>query len=186
MPKLVGINEFGRRVGEDHPGARLTDADVEELIRCYVKAARVARDCGADFVDIKHCHGYLLHEFLGAHTRPGKFGGSFENRTRILRDIIAGIRADGNAIDTTEFFGKETSVWVTAKRKNEARTVAAALGIKKIHVFKKQAKDDPSLVVVVGTKFSDPKELKIKKAPSSSLYGPKDGRAADETDCSPA
>ena len=88
--------------------------------------------------------------------------------------------------NTTEFFGKETSVWVTAKRKNEARTVAAALGIKKIHVFKKQAKDDPSLVVVVGTKFSDPKELKIKKAPSSSLYGPKDGRAADETDCSPA
>jgi len=77
----------------------LTDAEVEELIRCYVRAARVARACGADFVDLKHCHGYLLHEFLGAHTRPGKFGGSFENRTRILRDIVAGIRADGNAID---------------------------------------------------------------------------------------
>ena len=77
----------------------LTDADVEELIQCYIRAARVARDCGADFVDIKHCHGYLLHEFLSAHTRPGKFGGSFANRTRILRDIIAGIRADGNPID---------------------------------------------------------------------------------------
>ncbi len=77
----------------------LTDDDVEELIRCYVRAAKIARACGADFVDIKHCHGYLLHEFLGAHTRPGKFGGSFENRTRILRDIIAGIRADGNPID---------------------------------------------------------------------------------------
>jgi 2,4-dienoyl-CoA reductase-like NADH-dependent reductase (Old Yellow Enzyme family) len=50
-------------------------------------------------VDIKHCHGYLLHEFLGAHTRPGKFGGSFENRTRILRDIVAGIRASGNEIE---------------------------------------------------------------------------------------
>ena len=77
----------------------LTDDDVEELIRCYVRAAKIARACGADFVDIKHCHGYLLHEFLGAHTRPGKFGGSFENRTRILRDIIAGIRADANPID---------------------------------------------------------------------------------------
>jgi 2,4-dienoyl-CoA reductase-like NADH-dependent reductase (Old Yellow Enzyme family) len=54
---------------------------------------------GADFVDIKHCHGYLLHEFLGAFTRPGKFGGSFDNRARILRDIIAGIRADGNEIE---------------------------------------------------------------------------------------
>ena len=76
-----------------------TDAEIEELIQCYIRAAKIAHDVGADFVDIKHCHGYLLHEFLGAHTRPGKFGGSFENRTRILRDIIAGIRASGNPID---------------------------------------------------------------------------------------
>jgi NADPH2 dehydrogenase len=76
-----------------------TDDEIEELIRCYVRAAAVARAAGADFVDIKHCHGYLLHEFLGAHTRPGKFGGSFENRTRILREIVTGIRASGNAID---------------------------------------------------------------------------------------
>ena len=71
----------------------------------YVRVARVAHmahgahGAGADFVDIKHCHGYLLHEFLGAHTRPGRYGGSFENRTRMLRDIIAGIRADGNPIE---------------------------------------------------------------------------------------
>jgi 2,4-dienoyl-CoA reductase-like NADH-dependent reductase (Old Yellow Enzyme family) len=76
-----------------------TDSEIEELIQCYIRAAKIARDVGADFVDLKHCHGYLLHEFLGAHTRPGKFGGSFENRTRILRDIIAGIRASGNPID---------------------------------------------------------------------------------------
>ncbi len=75
------------------------DDEIEELICCYVRAAAVARTAGADFVDIKHCHGYLLHEFLGAHTRPGKFGGSFEHRTRILREIVAGIRASGNAID---------------------------------------------------------------------------------------
>ena len=75
------------------------DAEIEELIQCYIRAARIAREAGADFVDIKHCHGYLLHEFLGAHTRTGKFGGSFENRTRILREIAAGIRAEGNTID---------------------------------------------------------------------------------------
>ncbi len=77
----------------------LSDADIEKLILCYVKSARIAADVGADFVDLKHCHGYLLHEFLGAFTRPGKYGGSFENRTRILREIIEGIRADGNKID---------------------------------------------------------------------------------------
>ena len=76
-----------------------TDAEIEELIQCYIRAAKIAWDVGADFVDIKHCHGYLLHEFLGAHTRSGKFGGSFENRTRILRDIVAGIRASGNKIE---------------------------------------------------------------------------------------
>ena len=77
----------------------LSDGEVEELIQCYIRAAKIAADVGADFVDLKHCHGYLLHEFLGAHTRPGKYGGSFENRTRILREIIAGIRAGGNPID---------------------------------------------------------------------------------------
>jgi 2,4-dienoyl-CoA reductase-like NADH-dependent reductase (Old Yellow Enzyme family) len=76
-----------------------TDAEIEELIQCYIRAARTAWDAGANFVDIKHCHGYLLHEFLGAHTRPGKFGGSFENRTRILRNVIAGVRASGNRIE---------------------------------------------------------------------------------------
>jgi 2,4-dienoyl-CoA reductase-like NADH-dependent reductase (Old Yellow Enzyme family) len=75
-----------------------TDDEIDELIRCYVRAARVAWEAGADFVDLKHCHGYLLHEFLGAHIRPGRFGGSFENRTRILREIVAGIRADSNPI----------------------------------------------------------------------------------------
>ena len=44
-------------------------------------------------MDIKHCHGYLGHEFLSAVDRPGKYGGSFENRTRFLREVTAGIRA---------------------------------------------------------------------------------------------
>jgi NADPH2 dehydrogenase len=76
-----------------------SDSEIESLIERYVEAARIAADVGADFVDIKHCHGYLLHELLGAHTRPGKFGGSFENRTRILREIVDGIRASGNKIE---------------------------------------------------------------------------------------
>ena len=76
-----------------------TDDELQRLIDDYVHAARVASDAGADFVDIKHCHGYLLHEFLSAFTRPGKFGGSFENRTRLLREIVGRIRATGNKID---------------------------------------------------------------------------------------
>ena len=74
------------------------DEEIQELIQDYIRAARLAQEIGADFVDIKHCHGYLLHEFLGAHTRPGRYGGSFENRTRILREIVQGIRDSGNPI----------------------------------------------------------------------------------------
>ncbi len=71
----------------------LTDAEIEELIAEYVRAAKQANDLGFDFVDLKHCHGYLGHEFLSSHSRPGKYGGSFENRTRFLREIVAGIRS---------------------------------------------------------------------------------------------
>lgn len=71
----------------------MSDDQIRRLIDDYLRAARVAEEAGFDFVDIKHCHGYLGHEFLSAHTRPGDFGGSLENRTRFLREIVAGIRA---------------------------------------------------------------------------------------------
>jgi 2,4-dienoyl-CoA reductase-like NADH-dependent reductase (Old Yellow Enzyme family) len=53
----------------------------------------MAWELGFDFVDVKHCHGYLGHEFLSAHTREGDYGGSFDNRTRFLREIVEGIRS---------------------------------------------------------------------------------------------
>ena len=81
--------KFG--VAADHP--LLSDDDIWRLIDDYVAAARIAEDVGFDFVGLKHCHGYLGHEFLSAKTRPGAFGGSFENRTRFLRELAAGIRA---------------------------------------------------------------------------------------------
>jgi 2,4-dienoyl-CoA reductase-like NADH-dependent reductase (Old Yellow Enzyme family) len=81
-----------RRVGVDHDYPLLTDGEIREVIDDFLFAARVADELGFDFVDIKHCHGYLGHEFLSAHTREGSYGGSFENRTRFLREITEGIR----------------------------------------------------------------------------------------------
>ncbi len=72
----------------------LSDDAIEHIIASYIRAARLAQRVGFQFVDVKHCHGYLGHEFLSAFTRPGKFGGSFENRTRFAREIIAGIQAE--------------------------------------------------------------------------------------------
>jgi 2,4-dienoyl-CoA reductase-like NADH-dependent reductase (Old Yellow Enzyme family) len=72
----------------------LSDAEVARLVGDFVAAARLAQGAGFAFVDIKHCHGYLGHEFLSAVGRPGPYGGSLENRTRFLREVIAGIRAE--------------------------------------------------------------------------------------------
>ena len=58
----------------------------------YVDAAVLAQQAGFDFVDVKHCHGYLLHELLSAHDRPGRYGGDLAGRTRFLRTVVAGIR----------------------------------------------------------------------------------------------
>ena len=71
----------------------VTDAQIEGIVEDFHRAARAARDLGFDFVDIKHCHGYLGHEFLSARTREGKYGGSLENRTRFLREVVEGIRS---------------------------------------------------------------------------------------------
>ncbi|MBK8027494.1 MAG: NADH:flavin oxidoreductase [Chloroflexi bacterium] len=77
--------------------ALMTDGEIETLIEDYVRAAILAQQAGFHFVDVKHCHGYLGHEFLTAFDRPGSYGGSFENRTRFLREIVLGIhrRAPG-------------------------------------------------------------------------------------------
>ncbi|RMG40897.1 MAG: NADH:flavin oxidoreductase [Planctomycetota bacterium] len=72
----------------------LSDGEVRELIDDFVRAARAAAEAGFRFVDIKHCHGYLGHEFLSAFDRPGPYGGDLDGRSRFLREIIEGIRAE--------------------------------------------------------------------------------------------
>lgn len=71
----------------------LSDGELDELVGAYVGAGMLAADAGFDFVDIKHCHGYLLHELLSARSRPGRYGGSFEGRTRVLRSVVEQLRA---------------------------------------------------------------------------------------------
>jgi len=82
---------------DDYP--TLTDDEIARIIDAYVKAAVLAQKAGFHFVDIKHCHGYLGHEFLSAVARPGKYGGSFENRTRFLREIVDGIRTAAPGVE---------------------------------------------------------------------------------------
>jgi 2,4-dienoyl-CoA reductase-like NADH-dependent reductase (Old Yellow Enzyme family) len=73
---------------------RLADEELDLLVQDFVRAACRAQKAGFQFVDVKHCHGYLGHELLSARDREGRYGGSFENRTRFLREVVSGIRAE--------------------------------------------------------------------------------------------
>jgi 2,4-dienoyl-CoA reductase-like NADH-dependent reductase (Old Yellow Enzyme family) len=82
------------RSGVEDDRCVLTDMELDDLVGDFVTYAKFAYEAGFDFVDIKQCHGYLLHEMLSARSRPGRYGGSFENRTRLFREIVAGIRRE--------------------------------------------------------------------------------------------
>ncbi len=71
----------------------VTDDELERLEDAYVESARLAFELGFDAVDIKACHRYLVNELLAAHTREGKYGGSYENRTRFLKNVVGKVMA---------------------------------------------------------------------------------------------
>ncbi len=82
-----------RRAGVTDDAALLSDDEVRTLIRDFAHAAYLAQEEGFDFVDIKHCHGYLLHEFLAARSRPGAYGGAaLAARTRLLREVVSAVQ----------------------------------------------------------------------------------------------
>lgn len=87
------------RVGISTDDCLLADDDLKQLADDFVVAAKLAQQLGFQWVDIKHCHGYLGHELLSGFDRPGEFGGSLENRTRFLRLITEGIRAEAPGLE---------------------------------------------------------------------------------------
>ena len=76
------------------------DGYLDDLQAAYVNAARFAFEVGFDAVDLKSCHGYLMNELFAGHGRPGKYGGPFENRTRLLREVVAAIKSELGADKT--------------------------------------------------------------------------------------
>ncbi len=68
----------------------VTDDYIDEVKAALINASLLAQRAGFDGVDIKACHRYLNCELLSAYERKGRYGGSFENRTRLLRESILG------------------------------------------------------------------------------------------------
>ncbi|GFF79189.1 putative NADPH dehydrogenase C23G7.10c [Aspergillus udagawae] len=97
-------NVAGPSGGEEHiwspvPDAywaprALSTAEVRGVVAAFAKSARLAVQAGVDVIEIHGAHGYLINQFLSPVTnkRTDEYGGSFENRTRIVREVAAAIR----------------------------------------------------------------------------------------------
>lgn len=112
--------KFG--LADDYP--LMTDGDLNELVDDYIRAAVLAKKAGFKFVDIKHCHGYLAHELLSAYEREGIYGRSLENRSRFIREIAAGIKAETPGLE----IGVRLSIfdWMPFKKGAEGAGIPAS------------------------------------------------------------
>ena len=73
----------------------LTKEEIKEIVDAFAAAARRSVEAGYDFIQLHAAHGYLLHEFLSplSNTRTDEYGGSYENRTRLLKEVVTAVRA---------------------------------------------------------------------------------------------
>ena len=84
------VYEARRPVTDDNI---VSDEYLDTVAPLYAKTAALAVRAGFDGVDVKSCHGYLFQELLSAYTREGRYGGSFENRTRLYLDSLRAVKA---------------------------------------------------------------------------------------------
>jgi 2,4-dienoyl-CoA reductase-like NADH-dependent reductase (Old Yellow Enzyme family) len=90
IPQQLPLKNTKQAIPDNWP--IVTDGYLDGLVEAYVRAAKLAFEVGFDAVDIKSCHGYLINELLACYNRQGRYGGSFENRTRLLLGIVDAIR----------------------------------------------------------------------------------------------
>ena len=91
---LIGTTPVGPSDDKDTGARGLTGGEVEQLTEDFILAALRAEKAGFDGVELHGAHSYILCEFLSAENnrRDDQWGGSLDNRARLLRDIIAGVR----------------------------------------------------------------------------------------------
>jgi NADPH2 dehydrogenase len=98
---------------EPYPGylepSMLSVADIKDLIEAYQQAARRAKAAGFDGIEIHAAHGYLLHSFISkrTNTRTDDYGGSEENRLRLIWQIVDAIKAEFDGLLGIRFSAEE-------------------------------------------------------------------------------
>lgn len=92
QPIIAAQNPYLDRPGQTYKV--ITDEELDALQDTFVEGARQAKEAGFDAVDVKCCHGYLFAELMGAKTRPGKYGGDFEGRSRMLLTTVRRVKEE--------------------------------------------------------------------------------------------
>jgi 2,4-dienoyl-CoA reductase-like NADH-dependent reductase (Old Yellow Enzyme family) len=92
QPVAPSAISFAPHYAEPQP---LDQSGIDAIVRVFAAAAQRAIAAGFDFIEIHAAHGYLLHEFLSplANQRTDAYGGSFENRTRLLLQVVDAVRS---------------------------------------------------------------------------------------------
>ena len=90
---MVGPSDVAYNDLHGKPHA-LTVEEIHKIVDAFRDAAKRAVTCGYDFIEIHAAHGYLLHEFLSplSNTRTDAYGGSFENRIRLVKEVACAVR----------------------------------------------------------------------------------------------
>jgi 2,4-dienoyl-CoA reductase-like NADH-dependent reductase (Old Yellow Enzyme family) len=91
----IPVGPTGTPFDQTYPVPRaLDEAGIAEIIAAFAAAARRTLELGGTVIEIHAAHGYLVHEFLSplVNTRTDRWGGSFENRTRLAVEIVRGVR----------------------------------------------------------------------------------------------
>jgi len=88
------------KISKDYP--LVSDEYLDRIQNSFIKAAKLSAKAGFHGIDIKSCHGYLISELLASFTRENScYGGSFENRTRLVRTIAQRIRSEVPELEVT-------------------------------------------------------------------------------------
>lgn len=179
----------------------LTTQQIAQLTQDFVSSAQRAVKAGFDVIEIHSAHGYLLHEFLSPVTnkRTDNYGGSFENRVRLLLEVIEGVRgvipetmplmvriSGTDWFEFDEALSKEfPESWTVAQSADLAKLLAER-GVDLVDVSSGGAHVKSSIPIQGGPGYQVPFAQEIKKAVGDKLLisavgGIKTGKLAEET-----
>ena len=182
---LIGTDPLSAGADEKMGARAMTTAEVEQMIQAFIDAAVRTEKAGFDGVELHGAHDYLICQFLNAelNTRTDQFGGSFENRQRVLFAIIDGIRAAcGSNFHlgvrlSSERFGMKTAEIVEVYRRLISENTVDMIDMSLWDVFKTGADDDFADRRLIDI-FANEDRGSIRLAVAGKLYSAADAQRA--------